>query len=69
MCSVLGVASYVSKEGGGMGRDRGGGGGGGKVREGGMYRLRSCADTIPSRWLRFVFLVGGGGGVVVGRLG
>jgi len=66
---VLGVASYVSKEGGGMGRDRGGGGGGGKVREGGMYRLRSCADTIPSRWLRFVFLVGGGGGVVVGRLG
>ncbi len=66
---MLGVASYVSKEGGGMGRDRGGGGGGGKVREGGMYRLRSCADTIPSRWLRFVFLVGGGGGVVVGRLG
>ena len=64
---MLGVASYVSKEGGGMGRDRGGGGG--KVREGGMYRLRSCADTIPSRWLRFVFLVGGGGGVVVGRLG
>lgn len=66
---MLGVASYVSKEGGGMGRDRGGGGGVGKVREGGMYRLRSCADTIPSRWLRFVFLVGGGGGVVVGRLG
>lgn len=66
---MLGVASYVSKEGGGMGRDRGGGGGGGKVREGGMYRLRSCADTIPSRWLRFVFLVGGGGCVVVGRLG
>lgn len=66
---MLGVGSYVSKEGGGMGRDRGGGGGGGKVREGGMYRLRSCADTIPSRWLRFVFLVGGGGGVVVGRLG
>lgn len=34
-----------------------------------MYRLRSCADTILNRWLRFAFRAGGGVGVVAGGFG
>ncbi len=31
----------------------------------GDYRLRNCADTIPSRWRRSVVLGRGGGAVAV----